>query len=574
MEEKKDWKNKLYFGDNLNILREFSDEMVDLVYLDPPFNSQATYNVLFGEKNGSQSEAQIMAFEDTWHWGEEPRAVYDELVTASDRPSDLIEALFKFLGGNDMMAYLVMMTMRLKQLHRVLRSTGSIFLHCDPTASHYLKLIMDAIFDPRNFRNEIVWERTGSKSHMAKRFPNSHDILLFYAKSDQAKFNVGYGSYDENYLQTHYNQVEPSTGRRYRLDNLTNPNKNRPHLTYEFPPGSGTIRVWRWTQDRMMRAWNEGRVVITKEGGVAQYKRYLDEQHGTPCKTVWTDIRPINSQAKERLGYPTQKPEALLERIIKAGSDKGDLVLDPFCGCGTTIAVAERLKRRWIGIDITYLAITLIQKRLESAFPEEEAQVQDTDRHKTLTITHRLAYEIIGDPRDLTSARALAEKDRHEFERWALGKIGAASAQDKKKGADRGIDGRLKFLDLNNKSHTVIVQVKSGKVTVSQIRDLIGVLKREGADMGVFLTLFSPTRDMKTEALSQGYHIPLDAHGHPDSPRKVPAVQILTIEDLLGGSSVRLPASVQTTFKRAERKYKEEGLAQPELGNEGEMLTS
>jgi site-specific DNA-methyltransferase (adenine-specific) len=547
MSRQEEWKNKLYFGDNLQILREhIADESVDLIYLDPPFNSQATYNVLFGEKNGSHSQAQITAFEDTWHWSAEAEATYHEIVTKGPQKlAELVEALRSFLGHNDMMAYLTMMAIRLAELHRVLRPTGSIFLHCDPTASHYLKILMDAVFDPRNFRNEIVWSRSMPKAHVSRRFPSGHDVILFYGKSESTKFNMVFMPHYEKYLETHYRLIEPETGRRYDLTDLTNPNRNRPHLTYEFPPGSGTVKVWRWTKERMMEAWEKGHVVVPRKGGIARFKRYLDEQKGTPCKTVWTDIPPINSQAKERLGYPTQKPEALLERIIKAGSDEGDIVLDPFCGCGTTINVAERLKRRWIGIDITHLAIALIRNRLHDTFGPELSP-----------------YEVIGAPKDLSSARALAQQDRYQFEWWALSLVNARPAQDKKKGADSGVDGYIYFFDDGSgKAKKIVVQVKSGHVTVSQIRDLKAVVDREKAVIGVFVTLESPSKPMKQEALAAGYYAPQ----HLAKQHTAPKLQIVTIAELLDGIEIQYPRMLVTTFKKAERKYKEGGPKQDEL---------
>jgi len=547
-----EWKNKLYFGDNLDILRDYiPDRSVDLIYLDPPFNSQTTYNVLFGEKNGSQSQAQITAFEDTWHWGEDAEATYHELVTeGSKKLSDLIQALRGFLGQNDMMAYLVMMAIRLAELNRVLKPTGSIFLHCDPTASHYLKLLMDATFDPENFRNEIIWCRSMPKAHVSRRFPSGHDVILFYGKSDVGKFHMVFMPHDERYLEKHYRYVEPQTGRRYDLTDLTNPNRDRPHLTYEFPPGSGSVKVWRWTKERMIKAWEDGRVVIPKKGGIARFKRYLDEQQGTPCKTVWTDIPPINSQAKERLGYPTQKPEALLERIIMAASDEGDLVLDPFCGCGTTINVAERLKRRWIGIDITHLAITLIRNRLDTAF---RIEFVSTGSKGQPSIVHELAYEVIGVPRDLKGAEALALQDRHQFELWALGLINARPAQ-KKKGSDAGIDGFIYFFDDKSRvAKKIVVQVKSGKVSVPHIRELKGVMEREKAAIGLFVSLEPFTDPMRKEALSAGYYAP-EYLGPED---KAPKIQMLTIQDLLAGTGPKYPRLGITTFGHAERKYKE-----------------
>jgi len=541
------WANKLYFGDNLDILRiHVPGESVDLIYLDPPFNSQATYNVLFGEKNGTESQAQIAAFEDTWHWGLEPERTFHEVVTAGPkRLADLLIAFRGFLGANDMMAYLVMMAIRLAELHRVLKPTGSIFLHCDPPASHYLKLLMDAVFDPKNFKNEIIWGRSSPKSHMTKRFPSGHDVILFYGKSDLNTFQKVYMPHRPEYIRSHYRHIEPDTGRSYRLDNLMNPNPDRPNLSYEFPPGSGTIKVWRWTRARMMKAWEEGRIVISK-GGIAEYKRYLDQQPGTPCKTLWADIPPINSQARERLHYPTQKPEALLERIIRAASTEGDLVLDPFCGCGTTITVAERLKRRWMGIDITHLAIALMKHRLANTFGDDLS-----------------SYVVMGDPKDLSSAQALAEHDRYQFEWWALSLIDARLAQDRKKVADRGVDGYIYFFDDDSgAAKKVVVQVKSGKVGASHVRDLKGVIEREKAAIGVLITLNDPSRPMVEEGASAGIYQP---HEHL-AKETYPRLQIVTISELLAGKRVEYPRYAPVaTFKRAERKLKDRPPSQQEL---------
>lgn len=553
------WKNKLYFGDNLDILREyFPAECVDLIYLDPPFNSQATYNVLFGEKNGSQSQAQITAFEDTWHWGPESQNAYSELIDRADKLSDLIEALQRFLGANDMMAYLVMMAIRLAELHRVLKPKGSIYLHCDPLASHYLKLIMDAVFGFQCYHAEIIWKRFSSHGNVYKNYGKVHDVVLFYSKTQTTKWNQPYAALKEDYVTGHFTHQESDTGRRYRLQNVLNPNKDRPNLTYEW---NGHLRVWKWTKDRMQELHDQGRLYYSSTGYPA-LKQYLDESKGQKVDDVWNDIKPLTHSGKERLGYPTQKPEALLERIISASSNEGDLVLDPFCGCGTTIAVAERLRRRWIGIDITYLAITLVRNRLEGAFSDENADEVDLEKAQARNVIHRLNYEIIGDPRDLASARALADKDRHEFERWITGKLGASHFKDKKKGADSGIDGRIKFLEYSGEARTIIVQVKSGGVGVSQIRDLIGVVKREKAAIGVFVTLNPPTKPMEKEALTEGYFVPLNIQGMPDQTHKVPRIQILTVQDLLNGATLMYPAMIHTTFKKPERQYRERAAEQ------------
>jgi len=525
--------NYLYYGDNLDVLRRhIRDETVDLVYLDPPFKSNQDYNVLFAEHNGTESQAQIRAFEDTWQWTPEAAKACQEVIEAGGRVSDMMQAFRSFLGTSDMLAYLTMMAPRLIELRRVLRPTGSLFLHCDPTASHYIKLLLDAIFGGQNFRNEIVWLRTSPKSHVTRRFPSAHDVILFYAKSDENKFRMVYRPYDEDYVRKFYRFIEPDTGRRYRLDNLANPNKNRPNLTYEF---KGVTRVWRWTRERMEKADREGRIVWSP-GRVPAYKRYLDEMPGTPVTTVWTDIQPIQSHAAERLGYPTQKPEALLERIILAASDEGDTVLDPFCGCGTAVAVAQRLKRQWVGIDITHLAIGLIKSRLQDAFGRE------------------VEFQTIGEPTTVSGARALAAEDPYQFQWWALGLVGARPVEQKK-GADKGIDGRLYFHDEGPKGKTkqVIFSVKSGKLQAAYVRDLRGVIEREKAEIGVLLTLEEPTKKMKAEAASAGfYESPWGKHSR---------LQIITVGELLEGKEVDMPPVRQTnvTFKKAPRAKKKQG---------------
>ncbi|HEY5207287.1 MAG TPA: DNA methyltransferase, partial [Roseiarcus sp.] len=359
--------NKLYYGDNLDVLRaSVGTESVDLVYLDPPFNSNASYNVLFKAPGGAQSPAQIEAFDDTWHWNESAERAFDEVMASGHSDAAImLKAMRSALGENDMMAYLAMMAVRLLELHRVLKPTGSLYLHCDPTASHYLKILLDAIFGKLNFRNEIVWRRAMPKWHAYSRFPSTHDVILSYNKGSTSLWNALYLDYNSSYIKSHYSNIEEGTGRRYQLDNTLNPNPNRPNLTYEW---NGHKRVWRWTREKMQKLHDEGRLIYTSSG-MPRYKRYLDEMPGAPVTDFWDDIPPINSQADERLGYPTQKPLALLERIIAASSNEGDVVLDPFCGCGTTVHAAQKLKRQWIGIDVTHLAIALIERRLKEAFP-------------------------------------------------------------------------------------------------------------------------------------------------------------------------------------------------------------
>ena len=535
-----DWTNQLYYGDNLRVLREeIADESVDLVYLDPPFNSAANYNVLFREASGEQSAAQIMAFEDTWHWTHESEATYQELVTeAPERLARLVEAMRQMLGTSDMMAYLVMMAPRLVELHRVLKDTGSIYLHCDPTAGHYIKILMDSVFGVKNFRNEISWKRTSSHNDASQglsRYGKNHDIILFYTKSQSATWNLQFMPYDADYLAKHYGNIEPSTGRRYKTSDLTAA-KPGGDTSYEWKGVRPKGRFWAYSRANMEKFEAEGRLVYAANSGMPRLKHYLDEMPGISLGDIWDDIPPINSQAAERLGYPTQKPEALLERIVNASSDEGDVVLDPFCGCGTTINVAERLKRRWIGIDITHLAVALIQSRLRDTFGTELSD-----------------YTVHGTPQDAASAEALALQDRYQFQWWALSLVGARPAQDKKKGKDTGIDGLIRFLEREGEpARTVVVQVKSGKVSSRDIRDLVGVLDREKAVIGVFITLQPPTRDMSKEAVSAGFY--------NSQWGNFPRLQILTVEELLDGTATALyPRMNAATFKRATRQRRTQG---------------
>jgi DNA modification methylase len=525
--------NVLYYGDNLDILRRYiKDETVDLIYLDPPFNSNVTYNVLFGERNGSQAAAQIKAFEDTWQWDQASARAYQETVEAGGRVSQALQGLYLLLGSSNMMAYLAMMAPRLVELHRVLKRTGSIYLHCDPTASHYLKIVMDAIFQPINFRTEIVWKRSSAHSDTKqgrRQHGRIHDTLLFYTKTDQWTWNPVYTPYDDAYVESFYKYVEPETGRRYRLGDLTGPGgaaKGNPR--YEV---MGVSRYWRYTKEKMDELVREGRVVQTRPGAVPAYKRYLDEMPGVPLQDVWTDIKPIGAQAAERLGYPTQKPESLLERIIQASSNGGDLVMDPFCGCGTAVVVAQRLGRDWVGIDITHLAITLMKHRLQGAFGDE------------------VAYQVIGEPVSLPDAMALAEQDPYQFQWWALGLVGARPVEQKK-GSDKGIDGRLYFHDEPNvDTKQVILSVKAGHTSVAHIHELRGVMEREKAQIGVLISMVEPTQPMRSEAASAGFY------KSPGWGTTHPRLQILTVEELLAGKRIDMPAGGQqrATFRGAPK---------------------
>lgn len=542
--------NRLYYGDNLDVLRNhdyFPSKSVDLIYLDPPFNSARTYNVLFRDESGSASDAQMAAFGDTWHWGESANQTYLTLIQG-DHPkvADVVGALRTLIGTNQMLAYLVMMTARLVELHRVLKQTGSIYLHCDPTASHYLKIILDAIFGVENFRSEIIWKRT-SAHNSAKRPGPVHDVIFFYTKSANYTWNAQHTPYDEDYIKKFY-RYRDTDGRLYRLGDLTGAGTRKGETGQVWQGINVTAKGRHWMRppsalDELLR---EGRIHVPEQGGMPQLKRYLDEMEGVNLQDVWDDIPPVQSRAKERTGYPTQKPLALLERIILSSSNEGDVVLDPFSGCGTAVTAAHKLNRRWLGIDITHLAITVIKHQL----------------HQQLGILPHQDYQIVGEPQDVASARELAEQNRHQFEWWAISLVGAkpmnsdddavapGSRAKGKKGADKGIDGFIPFIEINGKPTRVLVSVKSGdNLGVAMVRDLRGTLERENAPMGILITLSTPTKPMLTEASDAGlYESAL-------WQRTFPKLQIITIEELLADKQPKIPPSINPflTMQRVDR---------------------
>jgi len=528
--------NFLYYGDNLDVLRRHvRDESVDLVYLDPPFNSNQDYNVLFAEQDGTRSAAQIKAFEDTWRWDQGAARTYEEVVEFGGKVSETMQAFRQILGDNDMMAYLAMMAPRLVELRRVMKVTGTIYLHCDPTASHYLKLLMDATFGPQNFRNEIIWQRTSAHGNATRKLAAIHDTILLYSKSEKYIWNQLYRPYSKEYIAEHFVHLDPD-GRRFRRVDLRNPGV-RPNLRYDYLARNGRLykphpNGWAVSIDVMRELDRQGRLFFpAKEHGRLRKKIYLDESPGVPLTDSWDDLPPIHASAQERLGYPTQKPEALLERIVGASSKQGDVVLDPFCGCGTAIAAAQKLNRLWIGIDITHLAIGLIKHRLQAAFG------------------NAVAYEVIGEPVSVEDAETLAHQDPYQFQWWALGLVGARPTEQKK-GADKGIDGRIYFHDegKGGKTKQIILSVKAGHVTVSQLRDLRGVLDRENAEIGVLISLEEPTKAMRSEAAGAGfYKTPYGNH---------PRLQVLTVGELLNGAGIDYPpqhARADTTFKKAPK---------------------
>lgn len=527
--------NTLFYGDNLDVLRNhIPDASVDLVYLDPPFNSNRNYNILFKDEHGKAADAQIQAFEDSWYWTDETERTYHGLVMGGlTRVAQMMSAMRLFVGTNQMMAYLVMMAARLVELHRVLKPTGSLYLHCDSTASHYLKVILDTIFSPSNFRNEVVWKRTSSHNDARRKYADVNDILLFYSKTDTHTFNVQYTPHSEDYVRDFYRYVDES-GRRYRLGDLSSPNP-RPNLTYDYKGYKPPTMGWRVSRERMAELDEQGRLAFPKKpNGRIQYKRYLDEMPGNAVGSVWDDIRPVQSQAAERLGYQTQKPLTLLERIIAASSNEGDVILDPFCGCGTAVAAAQKLGRRWIGIDITHLAVALQRYRMEQMYPG-------------------LAFDVVGEPRDIRAAQHLAQHDRYQFQWWALSLVkarplgGESGSRKGKKGADRGIDGLIPFMDdTSAKLKHALVQVKSGHVRAGDIRDLRGTMEREQAPLSGFITLEDPSREMRAEAAAAGYY------RSPGWNRDYPRIQILTIAELLKGTPIQMPPPAEV-FKAAQQ---------------------
>lgn len=537
--------NTLHYGDCLDVLRDMEDASVDLIYLDPPFNSNRDYNAFFTTPKGTESGAQITAFEDTWHWGHQAETEYADLLKNPDAGQlgeTIMPALRSFLGENDMMAYLTMMASRLVEMRRVLRETGSLYLHCDPTASHYLKIVLDGVFGKENFRTEISWKRSFAHNDAKqgrKKYGNIRDVIFFYTKGKDYAWNWLYTEYDKDYIEKNYRH-DDGDGRKYRLDNLTAA-KGGGDTSYEFygtKPYRG--RYWAYSRENMEKFLQEGRLYFPKGGGTPCYKRYLDEMPGVPMQNDWDDIKPASGS--EYLGYPTQKPIVLLERIIRASSNPGDVVLDPFCGCGTAVHAAQKLGRKWIGIDITHLAIALISKRLRDAFSDIDFRVEGT-------------------PQDVEAARYLAEHNglegRYQFQYWAVSLVGGIPANDKKKGADSGSDGFIWAYDspYAKKPYKINISVKSGKIPANHIRELGGMLGKNGVEICLLLTLEKPSKTMLKDALSYGYY------EYPDGVRKFPRVQILTIQDLFDGKKPQyldLSPDGSSTLKRAKKEVKKQ----------------
>jgi DNA modification methylase len=530
--------NRLFYGDNLDVLRKhIADESVDLVYLDPPFNSNRGYNVIFASRDtlASADSAQIQAFDDTWHWTPVTNQQYTAAVNGElpGRVADVLVAMRSLLGENDAMAYLVNMAPRLVELHRVMTVTGSMYLHCDPTMSHYLKIVLDAIFGPAAFRDEIIWQRHNARSVKQSIWPRLHDVILFYAKDPKATFNETRKA--SGRLSEPHDVVTGADGERYRTKDLTGPGTTRNGETGQTwrnvnPTGAG--RHWRVGHATLEALEVAGRLYWQKNGMPREIasEPYVSEDRTAIVGDVWTDIDSINAGATERLGYPTQKPVALMERIINASSNPGDVVLDPFCGCGTTIDAAERLGRRWIGIDVTYIAVHLIETRLSHTHGDSISST----------------YEIHGIPRDLGGAHALFERSPFDFERWAVSLINAQPNQ--KQVGDKGIDGIARFpLDAKGAVGRVLASVKGGKTIGPQfMRDLLGTVQTQKAEMGVLITMAEPTRGIIDAAAHAGSYV------WPINGESFPKIQIITVADLLAGKKPRMPATL-TPYIQAQK---------------------
>lgn len=570
----KPWINKLFYGDNLDIMERYiADDSVDLVYLDPPFNSDADYNVLFAEEDGSRAAAQIKAFDDTWRWDQAAALAFQETVDQGGEIAKAMKAFRTLLGNSNMLAYLSMMAPRLLELKRILKDTGSIFLHCDPTASHYLKLLMDSIYGPENFRNEIIWRRTGSHAP-SRKFSPIHDVLLFYAVSSDSYFVPLKKPYMRGHVMKRFKEDDDGRFKEEIGGNIMtgagitqgdsgqpwrgmDPSASNRHWAI---PGDLAEQMDEDFQDLSVREkldalLEAGLIEVDDNWKWPHPVRYLKPEDGVPIGDIWAsqpytgrldkstpgtvydsdedidaDVRWLGTKDAERLGYPTQKPIGLVRRIIEATCPEDGIVLDPFAGCGTTVVASEQLRRKWIGIDITYLAIALLKSRL--------AEIQNPR-----------PYEVTGEPTSIKEAEALGAADPYHFQWWALDLVNAAPAEQKK-GADKGIDGRMTFWEADSEPREIIYSVKAGKVEVGHVRDLVGVITREEADIGVLISLKKPTKPMIEEAAGAGiYRSDLIGSSHPK-------VQLITVGELLEGKSLDLPNLFAKQGMKAQKAQK------------------
>ena len=511
--------NKLYYGDNLTIMQRMSKYSVDLIYLDPPFNSKTNYNLLYKNLTGRPVPEQADAFCDTWEMDAEKEAIAKSMPVLmrehgiDDYYVDFWRIWMSALRNTQphLLAYLIYMVQRLLYMRGLLRPTGSIYLHCDPTASHYIKVMMDGIFGHNNFQNEIIWKRTWGHGD-SRTWSRVSDYILFYTKGPNFTWNVPYEKHTDSYVASHYGKTDEN-GRAFQLTSILSPSERR-NMMYEWKGFPSPPLGWRFSREKMAELDTAGLIYYPthKDGSFdtskrPRYKRYLDEQKGTVTTTIWSDIPPINSRSNERLGYPTQKPTALLDRIIKASSNPGDVVFDPFCGCGTTIYSAAKNDRKWIGCDIAILSIKLIRELL-------------AERYRLNENTH---FEVDGIPVSVEQALELFRRDPFQFQHWAVERVGGFPMQ--KKVADRGIDGRIYF-ETRDGLRAMMMSVKGGKIRPTDVRDLRGVLEREDdADMAGFISMEEPTKAMREEASRAGMY----EYGGMSYPR----IQLLTVREIL-----------------------------------------
>ena len=529
-------------GDNLEEMRTFPDDCIDLIATDPPFNSQRNYFVPYRDEHGQEPDTLIRAFTDTWTWGEAAEEAYQHLlVEEGGQIGNTIQGLRQFLNETPMMAYLVMMAVRIVEMHRILKTTGSLYLHCDPSASHYLKIVLDAVFGVANFRNEIVWQRTSSHND-GNRFGRVHDIILSYSKSSQPLWNPVYTEHDPEYVERAYRH-EDERG-RYQVGDLTAAGVTQRGESGQTWRGINPSTVGNHWRAPRREAWPEGveppenyaslsvhekldvldangLIYWPPTGRVPRFKRYLSTSRGRRVNDVITDINPLSGQSKERTGYPTQKPIELYKRIVAASSNEGDLVLDPFCGCGTTLMAAEALNRHWIGIDLTYLATGAVRQQIERLFPQL-----------------RNSVTIAGTPENVEQALELARTTPHGFEEWCVTHV-LHFRPNERRGGDGGIDGTFRFplgrVQGRQAYGKAVAQVKGGNYTLGHIRDFRTAMQNVEADLGVFVVTTPPTRGMQTEATRAG------KYRYPFLDMEIPVLQIYEIQKYFRGISPSLP---------------------------------
>jgi site-specific DNA-methyltransferase (adenine-specific) len=528
--------NHLYYGDNLTVMQSMPNACVDLIYLDPPFNSQRNYNLIYKKLTGLPVPEQEEAFCDAWDLDPEKEkfvrnlkeVLKNEVYEVDPDVFSFWQAWMTALSHTQprLLAYLVYMSHRLCEMKRILKPAGSIYLHCDSTASHYIKVIMDGIFGHQNFRNEIIWKRQSAHSDAKRRFADVTDTILFYSRSNLTQFKPIYGEHDPDYISKFYRFDDHDGRGPYRLGDMASPNP-RPNMMYEWMGFSYPAKGWRYQRSTMQKLHDEARIYYPRnqDGSLdtskrLALKRYLNEQEGSIITNVWTDINPLHSTNTETLGYPTQKPIALLERIIQVSSNPGDVVFDPFCGCGSAIYAAHQLGRKWMGCDIAILSVQIVRDVLEKRYGLIE------DEH----------YEISGIPLSIEGAADLFKRDTRQFQHWSVEIAGGFSST--KHSGDQGIDGRIHF-QTEDGLKNMVLSVKGGHITPAYVRELRGVLERErDSEMAGFICLQEPTKGMRDEAAAAGLYTYLGTDYH--------RLQIRTIQDLLDGRGFDTPSKVQT----------------------------